>query len=68
MISENRHHSQRIKAKRKADHYTGPRAARSPKAYKTPTPCSCWMCGNPRKFFQEPTLQEKSFAQTGVWQ
>jgi len=27
----------------------------------TPTPCSCWMCGNPRKYFGEKTLQEKSF-------
>lgn len=21
--------------------------------------CSCWMCGNPRKFFNEKTRQEK---------
>jgi hypothetical protein len=21
--------------------------------------CSCWMCGNPRKYFKERTLQEK---------
>jgi hypothetical protein len=21
-------------------------------------PCSCWMCGNPRKFFKQATLQE----------
>lgn len=21
--------------------------------------CSCWMCGNPRKYFKEETLQEK---------
>lgn len=20
--------------------------------------CSCWMCGNPRKYFGEPTIQE----------
>ncbi|EGQ60392.1 hypothetical protein GGI1_00135 [Acidithiobacillus sp. GGI-221] len=24
----------------------------------TPTPCSCWMCGNPRRHFGEKTLQE----------
>ena len=24
----------------------------------TPTPCSCWMCGNPRKYFTEKTMQE----------
>ncbi len=23
----------------------------------------CWLCGNPRKFFNERTLQEKSFDQ-----
>lgn len=68
MISENRHQAQRIKAKRKADHYTSPRAARSPKAYKTPTPCSCWMCGNPRKWFGDVTVQERNFAQTEAWQ
>lgn len=25
----------------------------------TPKPCSCWMCGNPRKYFKEITRQEK---------
>ena len=23
--------------------------------------CSCWMCGNPRKYFGEKTLQETKF-------
>jgi len=23
--------------------------------------CSCWMCGNPRKYTKEKTLQEKKF-------
>ena len=27
----------------------------------------CAMCGNPRKFFKEPTVQEKSFDQTKNW-
>lgn len=22
-------------------------------------PCSCWMCGNPRRKMQEPTMQER---------
>lgn len=22
--------------------------------------CSCWMCGNPRKYFNQKTIQEKS--------
>ena len=21
--------------------------------------CSCWMCGNPRKWYGEPTIQER---------
>ncbi|NLD69040.1 MAG: hypothetical protein GX644_09520 [Limnobacter sp.] len=25
----------------------------------TATPCSCWLCGNPRRLFGEPTLQER---------
>jgi len=25
----------------------------------TGTPCSCWMCGNPRKYFGEASLQER---------
>jgi hypothetical protein len=25
---------------------------------KTSTLCSCWMCGNPRRFFGEKTIQE----------
>lgn len=30
----------------------------------TPTPCSCYMCGNPRKYFKEKTIQEQSFLET----
>jgi len=25
---------------------------------ETPTLCSCWMCGNPRRYFGQLTLQE----------
>ena len=28
---------------------------------------NCVMCGNPRKFFNEPTIQEKSFIQKQLW-
>lgn len=28
---------------------------------------NCVMCGNPRKFFKEPTIKEKSFDQTKNW-
>lgn len=27
----------------------------------------CAMCGNPRKFFREQTIQERSFDQTKKW-
>lgn len=27
-------------------------------AIDTPKPCSCWMCGNPRRYFGERSLQE----------
>lgn len=33
--------------------------------YQTGTLCSCAMCGNPRKFFGEVTLQERSHQE--VW-
>lgn len=28
----------------------------------------CVMCGNPRKFFKEPTIQEKRFDQEKAWE
>jgi len=31
---------------------------------KNNTVCSCWMCGNPRKYFEELTVQERKFNQT----
>jgi sensor c-di-GMP phosphodiesterase-like protein len=30
---------------------------------KNNTVCSCWMCGNPRKYFGEVTVQERKFKQ-----
>ena len=29
------------------------------KVVDTPAPCSCWMCGNPRRYFNESTQQER---------
>lgn len=26
---------------------------------RTRTPCSCWICGNPRRHCAEPTMQER---------
>lgn len=30
------------------------------KAIDTPTPCSCMLCGNPRRKFGERSIQERS--------
>ena len=67
--SVRRHHRERLKNKRK--HYYGERWSEpvvSEKEEKywclaidTPTPCSCWMCGNPRHYFKgkdKRTIQE----------
>ena len=48
------HNNEIIKNRRK-NHFV------KTKGYDTPTVCSCWMCGNPRKFRNEKTLNEKSF-------
>jgi hypothetical protein len=63
MIPENRHHAARVKANRERDRYTGSTSSRNPKIYRTPTPCSCWMCGNPRKWFGLKTIQERRMFQ-----
>ncbi|HEU5080916.1 MAG TPA: hypothetical protein VFT72_17015 [Opitutaceae bacterium] len=53
-----RHHRARLIARHRR-HFgrvlTGEEAA---KAATTPTPCSCWMCGSPRRHFGRPTIQE----------
>lgn len=58
--SENRHHSERVKANR--SNYWG-HDLRGDKrklgiVSKTPHPCSCWQCGNKRKI-EGGTLKEK---------
>jgi len=56
-----RHHEQRIK--RRVAGYHGGTVTGDPRAIgrlaHTRTPCSCAMCGNPRRFFKEPTLKER---------
>ena len=50
-----RHHAERLMKNRK-NYYGG-----SNKPYQlvdTPTPCSCPMCGNPRKWFKYRTQKE----------
>lgn len=55
-----RHHVRRLKKSRQ--HYWGP-ATKDPghagKVVSTPCPCSCWMCGNPRRHLNEPSRQER---------
>jgi hypothetical protein len=60
-----RHHGQRLKASRRVhagrDLSGDPRALG--KALATACQCSCWLCGNPRRFFGLPTRQELRAAQ-----
>ncbi len=62
-----RFHKERIQKKRKqylifeSPNDLESNEIRLKKALKTPTVCSCWMCGNPRKYFGEKTRQEIIF-------
>lgn len=55
-----RHHEERIKERVKS-YYGGyvHDARQIGKLAHARTPCSCWMCGNPRKYDGEVTMQEK---------
>ena len=50
-----RHHSFRMKEKAKKVFYWHPKAIYYADNLK---PCSCYMCGNPRKYWDEKTFQE----------
>ena len=52
-----RHDSERVKANRLKNTHSGPVTA------ETPAACSCWMCGNPRKWFGQRTIQERRMMQ-----
>lgn len=56
-----RHHAARIK--QRVEKYYGGAHADDPRRLgrlaHTRTPCSCWMCGNPRRHTGERTLQER---------
>jgi hypothetical protein len=60
-----RHHDQRKKVwvrKTLTHYFTGMTilpAGRVGRYARTPKVCSCFMCGNPRRFRGEPTLQER---------
>lgn len=56
-----RHHRERLKATRRFywARGAGPRSDKTlGMALSTPAPCSCTLCGNPRRHFGETTLQE----------
>lgn len=55
-----RHHVARLKAARRFHWGRDLRhdAGALGKAVDTPRPCSCWMCGNPRRHFGNGTRQE----------
>lgn len=65
--AQRRHHYQRLKSKRKNywnhgyNTYETTEEVLSGKVVDTPKVCSCYMCGNPRKYFKEKTRQEKKF-------
>jgi len=61
-----RHHRQRLRAHRRF-HWGRDISREHPRSLAgvvdTPTPCSCWMCGNRRRYFGERTLQERRVRQ-----
>lgn len=58
-----RHHVARLKAARRfhwgRDIHHDAKAVG--KVVDTPCPCSCWMCGNPRRHFKDVSQQEQAF-------
>lgn len=50
--SVRRHHIGRLKQNRRRDRIVSNSCAKPLGQHiVTPKPCSCWMCGNPRKFY-----------------
>jgi hypothetical protein len=47
LIARRRHHFGRVRT-----------SGEAAKAATTPTPCSCWMCGNPRRYFRQRSIQK----------
>lgn len=67
--SVRRHHRARLRARRRV--HWGRDLSQEParnlaRVIDTPTPCSCWMCGNPRRYFGERTRQELCAAQESI--
>jgi len=61
MRSDRIHHRERLKKARRF--HWGKDLRSDPKeagvVVDTPTKCSCWMCGNPRRHTGERTIQEQ---------
>lgn len=62
-----RHHRARVKKKRLAQKIgyfslLKPEEVLHPKQIDTPKTCSCFLCGNPRKYVGELSYQEKRHA------
>jgi hypothetical protein len=64
--AERRHHVERLKHNRRF--HWGQDLSLRPKAWAqavdTPTPCSCYACGNARRWWGEETIQERRFKQS----
>lgn len=54
-----RYHYKRLKYNRKKYWFAGKSEKYLGMCVTTPSPCSCYMCGNPRKYFKSLTMQEK---------
>jgi hypothetical protein len=65
--AERRHHIERLKQSRRFYWGCTRDLSKFPKqlakVVHTPTPCSCWACGNARKWFGEQTIQEQRLKQ-----
>ena len=51
-------HAKRLKKKRR-NYRTAFYEGGLVKVVNTPKPCSCFMCGNPRRYYGEKTIQEQ---------
>ena len=60
-----RHHRERLMHSRSHDTFSGTTEQQLSKHVSTPAKCSCWMCGNPRKYYgnseEVKTIQERKF-------
>lgn len=65
--AERRHHVARLKQSRRFYWGSARDLSKCPeqlaRVVDTPTPCSCWACGNARKWRGEETIQERRLKQ-----